>query len=48
MLNSDQKKILNENGYLIIPKQIDENLILNAQKSFCKIKEKVKMAYIHL
>lgn len=42
MLNSDQKKILNENGYLIIPKQIDENLILNAQKSFCKIKEKAK------
>lgn len=42
MLNSDQKNILKENGYLIIPKQIDDKIIFNAQKSFCKIKEKAK------
>ena len=42
MLNSDQKNILKENGYLVIPKQIDDKIIFNAQKSFCKIKEKAK------
>ena len=42
MLNLEQKNLLKINGYLIVSKKIDDNSILNAQKSFCKIKEKAK------
>lgn len=42
MLNLEQENFFKTNGYLIIPKKINDNIILNAQKSFCRIKEKAK------
>ena len=42
MLSADQKNVLEEKGYLIIPKKIDDNLIISAQKSFSTIKKKAK------